>query len=137
MAILSDKSGEITLTLQPYRAAEDGMPAWVLTSLEVQRLAATVLSAVVSITHDDLAELIGSIRDVADGRRREFVLASTDDDFILEVHPASCAGDFFVGIWVGEPYQLMKGYRFAACRNDLAQFSQALKEDQSSLLSPV
>ena len=136
MATLHDKSEAIKLLLRPYRVEEYGVPTWILIHVEVKQETTVLLATTVSTTRDDLAELRKSLQDVANGYSSGFTINTTDDNLIIEVHRASSAGDFFVGIWVGEPYELMKGYRIAVQGEDLACFSQELREDESMVLPP-
>ncbi|MBI4302549.1 MAG: hypothetical protein HY664_08080 [Chloroflexi bacterium] len=39
-------------------------------------------------------------------------------------------GDVAIGFWVGEPYDLMQGYRFVVYAADLCQFATDLLSDE-------
>jgi hypothetical protein len=135
MATLHDKNRKIELLLRPHRITEYESPTWILTQLEFRQQGKSLFSTTINMTLDDLSELAANLQDVALGRLNEFILESTDGDLVIDVRPASSIGDFFVGTWVGEPYELMKGYRIVAQGKDLASFSQELGRDKTILPS--
>ena len=136
MAVLRDKTGDVALTLRPYRVTEDGEPTWILTQLELRRDGAKLLSTTFSITRDDLAALRDGLNDFSAACREAFALTTTDEDFVLHVQRRESPGDIAIGFWTGEPYALMKGYRFVAVADELERFAGELRFDEHTAVTP-
>ena len=105
---------------------------WILTQIEFRCGATTYLSSTVALTVDDLAEVRLALEDVASGRREHFIVDSTDADFALVAERAPSQGDIFLGFWVGEPYNLMQGYRFVSTTAAVKEFVGHLKDDEGA-----
>lgn len=136
MAVLRGKTGDVALTLRPYRVSEEGEPTWLLTELELRQDGAKLLSTTFSITRDDLVALRAGLNDVAAACQDAFALTTTDEDFVLELKRRDSPGDIAVGFWTGEPYALMRGYRFVAVSDDVERFAGELHFDEHAAATP-
>lgn len=134
MAVLRGKAGTLDFMLRPYKISDEGEPTWILVQLELDKDGAELLSTTVSLTRDDLVELATLLNEVADNRRTDFSMATTDDDFIVTVQRMSFPEDVSVGFWVGEPYELMKGFRFVVAAEAVKQFARDLHLEEQAVL---
>lgn len=136
MAKLYSKHSDVTLILQPYRIAEEGDPTWILTQVEINQGGMEHVSTVISITNYDLDDLKKQItQGISDGNGASRV-ASTDGDFIFELQEDPSTLALYLIVWLGEPYVLMKGFRFVTNNDNLAEFLRQLESDSAILESP-
>ncbi len=59
---------------------------------------------------------------------------STDADFIVLLHPVESRADVAFAFFAGEPYVVMKGYRFVVEDSRLREFGAALKVELEQVL---
>lgn len=135
MAVLHAKTGEVAMTFRPYQVAEKGQPTWVRTELKLSAGARELLSTTLNVTTDDLAELRARLKDLSPERCAQCYVSTTDDDFVLLAEVLNWSrdvsnGDVSIGFWTGEPYGLMRGYRFVTRANDVEHFAEQLVLDE-------
>lgn len=130
MATIQDYSHRTSLLLRPYHLLEDGSPTWLSTQLQVRQDRTILLQTTFSLTRDDLDALRSGLGDIVEAIHHTFRLVTSDEDFIFEVQRLDAPGRFGIGFWAGEPFQLMRGYRFVALAPDLLQFANDLLSDE-------
>jgi hypothetical protein len=121
---LLSKSGTLELSL---RAGREFKGRFSVRFLEEGK---PLLYSQVSVTPNDLSEIASGLISVTDGQNGLAYKTSFDCDLVVAFEgPAECvgAGDIGIGFWTGEPYQLMKGYRFVATKEAVRQFAEDLK----------
>ena len=133
MANLSSKLGDVSLTLRPYRLSEEGRPTWVLTQLELTHDGRKLMSTTLSVTKDDLVELLFGLRGLLSNGSNSFSITTTDEDLIIQAQTLDSEGDVAVGYWFGEPYVLMQGYRFVTTTSSLHQFVSDLELEEKAV----
>jgi hypothetical protein len=131
VAVLRAKTGiGIELTLKPYRVSEKGDPTWILVSLEFRHERAALLATTLVVTTDDLAQIRADLDQVAAGQRDECSVTTSDDDLVFYAQGLGLPGDVAIGFWTGEPYGLMKGFRFVASGDALTRFTENLGAEE-------
>jgi hypothetical protein len=78
------------------------------------------------MSDDDFSELGSHLLDVAEHRNDETRVEITDGDFIIEAERLVSPEDISIRFWHGEPYMLMRGYRFVVKSADLQEFAGEL-----------
>lgn len=131
MAVLRSKDGSVELVLRPYQVSDSRTPTWVSIQLSVRQSGKELMSTTVSLTKNDVRDLQLRVHETAAGERANLRFISTDFDFALEVEPMPLPGDMSLGLWVGEPYELMRGYRFIVDAAGLDRFARDVLEDES------
>lgn len=137
MAILRGKSGHTELVLRPYRIAEKGKPTWVSVVFELKQQGVARLATILSLTLEDLSELRTGFHMIAAEISESFTLETMDGDLILMIQRLEIEDDIAVGFWVGEPYDLMTGFRFMVSAEALRHFASELLADESALAPPA
>jgi hypothetical protein len=124
MAILWDTSGSQTqLVLTPLRVEEP----YLTLQLELFQAGERLLSEPVGLEKEDLVAMQEGIRGVCSGRLANYRWWSLDFDFAFDLDTAMIGSSHVaVGFWVGEPYVLMKGYRFVALQASVEEFGTEL-----------
>lgn len=125
MASLIADTTYLSLSVGPI--VESGPPVLVSLNFEVRHDRSRLMSATVSATRDDILELRSQVSQLISGTRPRVFFSTFDEDLCIVMDPASRVDDFFVAIWYGEPYDMMKGLRFAAQRRDLERFAEDLE----------
>lgn len=74
-----------------------------------------------------------SVLSVANRAREGDTVTSIDDDFLLEVFTSETGVWYHVALWIGEPYVLMRGYRFTADRESIMRFVEDLKSIEGTV----
>lgn len=128
MAVIRSKSSNIVVSLSPHELEEGHNPPWIRNLFSLAQQGREIASAMISLTDNDMAEVIENCRLALD-TEREFSFTSTDEDFILTITSGSLPADVYVSFWVGEPYQLMRGWRFVAPRAELKAFGDQLRDE--------
>ncbi len=134
MALLRGKTEGIQLISKPHRIRREEQIVWICFLFEIKWGTTDYLSYTSYLTQYDLIELRSFLRDISACRRDAFLFSNTDNDFILEAQCSESKNDIFVGCWVGEPYQLMKGYRFVVVVGDLGSFADELEADEALIM---
>jgi hypothetical protein len=127
MARLKSLAGS-ELTLSPRGIEEVGNPTWIASFIAFSHKGRVLKSETAALTLDDLHEIEKGINGAA-AKGKEFSLVSSDDNFIIDSHSVASSEDMALSFWLGEPYQLMTGYRFIVRRTALAQFAAELSEE--------
>lgn len=60
-------------------------------------------------------------------------VANIDEDFTLEVVESESEVPYHFGIWIGEPYVLMRGFRFTMDRNAMEAFVRDLQAEEKQV----
>jgi hypothetical protein len=136
MATLRAKPEQTFFDLKPTAIADDDDPIWISVVLELVTAQTTRLRESFSLTVADLRAVIEGSRRIAGGRSETFELTGLDENFYLRVDPAPSGEEVYVGFWLGEPYQLMRGYRMIASKRELQSFAKDLEMEQGSLEVP-
>lgn len=71
------------------------------------------------------------MRELSDEPGR-FEMNGQDETFQIRVEPAASKGDVQVGVWLGEPHGVMRGFRIVAERDELRRFATALEKEASA-----
>jgi hypothetical protein len=115
---------EATFLLGPL-AGTDGSATYV----QLTKDGTVLLTSELVLTDDDVSQLGNGLLEVAEQRRSETRVEITDGDFILEAERLDSPDDVSVRFWHGEPYMLMRGYRFVVKSADLREFAGELIAD--------
>lgn len=134
MAILYGKGADVQMGIMPHRVAEESEPILIWTKVELKFENNTLLSNAITLTVGDLDEIEALALVVVGRQREEAVMSTLDEDFRMEVSGNPGRSDVHVGFWVGEPYELMKGYRFVSSVQDVERFVRDLKADVQCLM---
>jgi hypothetical protein len=121
MAVLQAKNIAARLILIPPSATGGAQ-----THLQLVMDGSSLLSSSLTLTEDDYSDLHGRLRDVAEHRNNETRFESTDADFLVEAERLLSPDDVAIQVWHGEPYMLMRGYRFVVKSADLLKFAADL-----------
>lgn len=78
----------------------------------------------------DLHALRACLLAVTAGVREECPVANIDEDLILEISQSGSGIRYYVALWLGEPYLLMRGFRFHVERSAIEQFVSELRQDE-------
>jgi hypothetical protein len=130
------RGSEVDLTVRPYRMSDTGADARLLTEIRVTNASVDVMHTTVSLTRDDLVMLRRAALEVAGGDRDEARVESTDADLAFEVKQLESPGDVAVSLWEGEPYRLMKGWRFVVQGSTLIPFAESLLAEEQAAAPP-
>jgi hypothetical protein len=124
MAILWDTSGSQTqLVLTPLRTEQP----YLITQLELFQCGERLLSDTIGLEKEDLVAMQEGIREACIGRMANYRWWGLDFDFAFDLDKSMVGQDHVaVGFWVGEPYVLMKGFRFVALGVSLEKFATEL-----------
>lgn len=131
MSELRSKSGDVAIILAPVSIKERGNPTWLNTRIGLRDQQGST-QEVVALTTGDLAELSRGLREVTDSSGR-FEMNGQDESFQIRIEPALSAGDFQVGIWIGEPYRVMRGFRIVVEQDELGRFAMALEREAAAV----
>ena len=136
MAVLSSKDNMTELLVRPYRIREEGQPTWILTEIILAHKKTQLVRTTITLTGDDLSGLIELARSFAEpGTEPSLELASTDDDFCLEIRAGRIQADRVVSCFIGDLYDLRRGFQFVTDTSRLLEFSARLKKDALDLPS--
>lgn len=129
MADLINSANGIRLTLRPYHISDDSGPVWITTQLELVKDGKTRLSDTISMTLDDFASLIASLRELDRSASPVAEMCSTDGDFAFHASAVDPGQGVLVGFWIGEPHDLAEGYRFVVDQDDLKEFATKVESE--------
>src|SRR6266850_4375765 len=127
MAQLNQSEKIIRFKLFPYKITDPGKPSWISTQVALEG-SQEKLDDTFSLTDEDLKFLIEGLNKVVYKESDLFDFRGTDENFILRLIKTD-TGHLFIEFYFGEPYSLMKGYRFPIKVEDLLIFIKELKED--------
>ncbi len=129
MALLRAKPGsDLSLVIRfVARVAEPDLTL-LSTAIELSRADTTILSGEVSLTPSDVDAISRALVDVCSDASRAFFFVSTDYDFHIDArsHDWQPDDDISFGFWIGEPYDLMTGFKFVVTAEDLREFAVQL-----------
>lgn len=127
MPTLAGKLRDIRLTLRP--AVENPFGEGPIARYHLEFLLGKdrLLTASFAMERHQLEETRRALMDIAANRRSSFFMVGWDLDFAFSVDREELGPeDAAIGFWVGEPYQLMKGYRFVAMLEEIGRFAREL-----------
>lgn len=118
---------------------EPGEPSLITIGVRVQAGGEPVLERRFTVTSEDVACLVRSMRELVAGQTDRFELETLDGNAVVEgravgeaaAHPGHAA----VGLWLGEPYRLMSGVRIMASFESMAGFCQEAEAELQQLLA--
>ena len=131
MSELRSKSGDAALIIAPASLSERGSPNWLQVRVGLRDRRGRTDEAV-ALTSDDLAELVRGLRAIGGGADR-FEMNGQDETFQIRIEPAASVGDVQVGVWLGEPYDVMRGFRIVAGRADVDGFAATLEQEAAAV----
>lgn len=133
MALIGQGFTHVVVT--PLRIVERDQPDWIDTQLKVRDDQNTLFSTTISLTEHDIKQLTEGLHSVASGYRSRFEMESDDRDLVVSVGRRSTFPDLFFSIWIGEPYQLMRGFQFPVGADTLRNFANELERESSAIVS--
>lgn len=136
MAEILSLSGSIKLVTIPLHLEQDDED-WIKTQFRVSRNGANFLSEELGVMVGDFEEL-RNLLTVGQPGATVNVVAATDGNLIFEAHYGETGpkDQVAIGLWVGEPYDLMKGARFLTKRTSLEEFVERIQREASAIRSP-
>ena len=86
------------------------------------------MTAQVMLAPSDIREIGEGLNEVCASQRRRFFFTNIDYDFHIDAESLEWQpdDDISVGFWHGEPYDLMRGFKFVVRAQDLSGFALAL-----------
>jgi hypothetical protein len=129
MAQLFAKDLGIALELRPGSIVDTEDPIWLSMLLELTAFGTKRISDTVSIAAGDVIELEAEINKLSEGSVQKLTFESSDYDLIFEISWMGEQPDLSFGFWIGEPYQLMHGFRFVTTLENLCGFAANLRTE--------
>jgi hypothetical protein len=132
MALLMDVSGEVRFTLTLTRmVGEMNEPPLLSTDIRLERGTQRFLDSSIVTTIGEMEELRKQVLDVTSRERSVAKVTTLDEDFVFEAEVWSESDYIAIGLWVGEPFGLMKGFRFFAEPAKVRDFVESLTLEET------
>jgi hypothetical protein len=133
MPKLISQDGRHNVTVDLHRVVEDHLTPYVMARVRVQTDGDTHRDTAVTLTDGDVEGLLERMQRLKSvGDMVSFV--NIDDDLRIDADVTADGGLMSVGLWLGEPADLMYGYRFLVDARQPARFSQALVDELRALM---
>lgn len=132
MADITSSAGNVKLTVKPWRMSDTEPPSWVTTLVQLSRDGELIVNTTLSLTKGDLDSTSAGLNEMVRRLAKTFVFESSDADLVLEVRHFQ-PDSLLISTWLGEPYLLMRGYRFPVTYDELQRFVIDLARDCRSV----
>lgn len=131
MAHLINRSKDFELTFRLHRTKKDDELTWFTVELATKVVDKVEKSKVYTLSSTELNDFKSDLKRMVSGENDKATMVNLDEDLIFNISlHEEILHNCVVEVWCGEPYFVMRGYRFIIEKDSLNIFRKELEEEE-------